>query len=288
MSSSLSLVKESKTLVIGGTGGLGRQIARNLASDGSQVTVVGQTFRDEGISNLSFIKSDLSSIRTAQELGTQLAQNQFDVVLFTTGIIASRERQETPEGFERDLAVSYLNRLAIIDSLFSDKSSFFSNAAKSELAKPRVFVMGFPGNNQSGNLSDINQEKSYGVMGAHSNTVAGNEALVHYFAKKEPRVDIFGLNPGIVKTDIRKNLWGDSGIMKYVGGVMEFFIGFFNETPEQYASRITPLLYKPGIKSGSLFNNKGDVIPASKEFDFDYSLKWIEASRALIKEKLGI
>ncbi len=46
--------------IVGGTGGLGRALARFLASKGARVTVVGQTFRDAGVPGIDFVKADLS------------------------------------------------------------------------------------------------------------------------------------------------------------------------------------------------------------------------------------
>lgn len=39
---------------------------------------------------------------------------RLDLVIFTTGIFAARKRQETTEGIERDMAISYLSRLVIV------------------------------------------------------------------------------------------------------------------------------------------------------------------------------
>lgn len=38
-----------------------------------------------------------------------------DLLIFTAGIFAAPQRQETPERVERDLAVSYLNRFVAMD-----------------------------------------------------------------------------------------------------------------------------------------------------------------------------
>jgi hypothetical protein len=40
----------------------------------------------------------------AVRLGRELPAETYDVVLFTTGIIAARTREETPEQIERDMA----------------------------------------------------------------------------------------------------------------------------------------------------------------------------------------
>ena len=51
-------LKGYKVAVVGGTGGLGRAIAQTLASRGASVTVVGQTFRDQGVPGLDFMQAD--------------------------------------------------------------------------------------------------------------------------------------------------------------------------------------------------------------------------------------
>ena len=74
--------------------------------------------------------------------------------------------------------------------------------------KPRVFIMGFPGSGQTGNLNDLDAEKSYGRWAVHMNTVAGNEMLVLDAAKRYPDASFFGLNPGFISTNICSNLLG--------------------------------------------------------------------------------
>src|ERR1700716_3307305 len=103
--------------VIGGTNGLGRAIARQALVRGAEVTVVGRTFRDEPNARLTFVAADLSSMREAVRLGLELPAESFDVVLFTTGIIAAKTREETLEHVERDVAISYLSRLAVLQGL---------------------------------------------------------------------------------------------------------------------------------------------------------------------------
>ena len=43
-----------RVAAVGGTGGIGQAISRRLAAQGARVTVVGQTFRDEGTKGLKF------------------------------------------------------------------------------------------------------------------------------------------------------------------------------------------------------------------------------------------
>lgn len=178
----LSLALSGKRLcVVGGTDGLGRAIARLWASRGAEATVVGRTFRDAGVDRISFVRCDLSLMREAAALGERLPTD-VDVLLFTNGIISAPKRQVTAEGIERDMAVSFLSRLALLSTYLPRVQAAAAAAAEPAKVPPlRLFVMGYPGQGKTAVLGDLNSEKSYGVMPAHMNTVAGMDAahVVH-------------------------------------------------------------------------------------------------------------
>lgn len=266
-----------RAAVVGGTGGLGRALALSLASRGAEVVVVGQTFRDEGVAGLSFVKADLALMTEAQRVGRELPAENLDLVVLTTGIFAAPARQETQEGLERDLAISYLSRLALLREL----APRLGMERKASGTKPRVFVMGFPGTNEAGNPDDLNAEQGYDAMPVHMNTVAGNEALVLDSAERYPNVDFFGLNPGLVKTNIRANFLGDGSIKHRV---VEFLIGIFSMNAEKYAQRSVPLLVAPDLagRSPAMFNQKGIAIEASAVMTRDYVKQFVRASEALL------
>lgn len=247
----------TKAAVIGGTGGLGRALATSMAARGASVTVVGQTFRDEGVRGLEFVKADLSLVKEAARVAATLPAEQLDLLVFTTGIIAAPARQETAEGLERDMAVSFLNRLVMVRALAPRLGR--ARQGPRATTKPRVVLMGFPGAGQAGTVGDLNAERSYGAMAVHMNTVAGNELLVLDGATRYPGATFVGLNPGLIKTNIRDNFLGRDSLKSRV---METLIGWFTPTPEAYAARIVPLLFAPELegRSGALFNQKAEAI----------------------------
>jgi NAD(P)-dependent dehydrogenase (short-subunit alcohol dehydrogenase family) len=269
-------VAGKQVAIIGGTGGIGRALSRYLALLGAHVIVVGQTFRDAGTPRIEFIQADLSLMREAQRIAAELPAEKLDMVIFTTGIFAAPQRQETAEGIERDLAVSYLNRLVILRAI---APRLGTKRSKPSL-KPRVFVMGYPGSGQIGTAEDLNAEQSYKAMSAHMNTVAGNEMLVLDAAKRYPQATFFGLNPGIIKTNIRDNFFGKNSL---TSRVMETLIGLLTPTAESYAQHITPLLLTPDIEghSGTMFDKKGKAILPSAGLTEEHIQKFIAASEAL-------
>ncbi|UXU85915.1 SDR family NAD(P)-dependent oxidoreductase [Burkholderia sp. S-53] len=270
-------VESKQVAVIGGTGGIGRALSRHLASLGAHVIVVGQTFRDPGTPGITFIQADLSLMREAQRVAEELPAEKLDMVIFTTGIFAAPQRQETSEGIERDLAVSYLNRWVMLHGI----APKLGTQRVSPSLKPRVVVVGYPGSGQIGSADDLNAEKSYKALPAHMNTVAGNEMLVLDAARRYPGATFFGLNPGLIKTSIRDNFLGRDSLKSRVA---EALIGLLTPTADAYAERIVPLLLAPGIEghSGAMFNNKGQAILPSAGLNEAHIRKFMAASEALV------
>jgi hypothetical protein len=139
-----------------------------------------------------------------------------------------------------------------------------------------------PLHRQAGTLDDLNAEKSYGAMPVHMKTVAGNEMLVLDAAKRYPSATFFGLNPGLIKTNIRANFLGE-GTLK--SRFMEWMIGLLTPSAETYAERLTPLLVSPDLEahSGAMFDRKGfAILPSPKLMDASYVNAFIAVSEALV------
>lgn len=130
-------LKGLKVAIVGGTGGIGRALGRFMAARGADVIVVGRTFRDADVPRIAFINADLELMREAKRVGEVLPAEQLDVVVLTTGIFAAPKRQETTEGIERDMAVSYLSRLVILREI----APRLATTRRAASVKPRVFVM---------------------------------------------------------------------------------------------------------------------------------------------------
>ncbi|MEV6171433.1 SDR family NAD(P)-dependent oxidoreductase [Streptomyces sp. NPDC051954] len=274
-------LSSKRLTVIGGTNGLGRAIAQQALARGADVTVVGRTLRDAPAARLTFVAADLSSMSEALRLGSELPVESSDVVLFTTGIIAARTREETPEQVERDVAISYLSRLALLQGM----SPRIGSAREDGAPRPRVFVMGSPGTGATGNPDDLNSEESYKSMVAHGNTVAGNEALVLGAKDRFPGPAFFGLGPYLIKTDIRSNFLGDGSITHRL---VETAVGIFMQAPETYAKRMVPLLFAPELegRTGLMFGHKAQPILPTQGFDDAYVDRYLSASEALLRRAL--
>jgi NAD(P)-dependent dehydrogenase (short-subunit alcohol dehydrogenase family) len=270
-------LKGKKVVIVGGTGGIGRAFSRFMALRGAKVIVVGQTFRDADISGIEFIKADLSLMSEAKRVATQLPAETADLFILTTGIMAGPKREQTKEGIERDMAVSYLSRLVIVREI----APRLGKNRPAHSMKPRVFIMGFPGIGQTGSLDDLNAEQSYSRMKVHMNTVAGNEMLVLDGVKRYPNANFFGLNPGFVSTNIRSNLFGGKTFLyRFIEGIT----GLMTPGADNYAKSIVPLLVSPDIEghSGAMFNKKGLAILPSPGLTDSHINLFLATSEALL------
>ena len=274
-------LSSKRLAVVGGTNGLGRAIAQQALARGAEVTVVGRTFRDDPTAQLTFLAADLSSMKEAVRVGRELPAESFDLVLFTTGIIAAKTREETPEHVERDMAISYLSRLAILQGL----SPRLGSAREAFAPRSRVFVMGSPGTGATGNPDDLNSEKNYRAMVAHANTLAGNEILVLGAKDRFPGPAFFGLAPYLVKTGIRSNLLGDGSITHKL---VETAVGIFMQSSDTYAKRIVPLLFARELegRTGIMFGHKAQPILPTQGLDRTYIDRYLSASEALLRRAL--
>ncbi len=271
-----------RVAVIGGTNGIGRAIAHELAAKGAEVTVVGRTFLDQNVAGLRFVQADLAQMRQARRAAQALPAERLDMLLFTAGILAGKQRAESPDGIELDMAVSCLSRFVMLREM-AERLGTQREAAQ---AKPRVFIMGFPGANQRGSLDDFNSERHYSLMTAHANTVIGNEALVIDSARRWPQLNCYGLNPGLMKSNIRAAVLGQGSLPQKA---VELLIGALFPSVEAYSRSIAPLLVSPDLEqhSGVMFNRHGEAIHASRNLDAATVEQVVRNAEELMRKALG-
>jgi NAD(P)-dependent dehydrogenase (short-subunit alcohol dehydrogenase family) len=251
--------RQQNILVVGGTAGIGKAISVAFLKRGARVTIVGRRQPGDELSAAKFLQKDLSLMRNAAELADEMEPTAYDTILFTNGIFAAPQRQETVEGIELDLAVSYLSRFVFIERLMAKG---FGSTKTQKDRKPRVFVMGYPGGSQEATLDDFNSEKTYSALPSHMNTVVANEALVsHINAKTKGAVNSYGLNPGLIKTEIRDNFLGKNS---WKSSIIETVLGWFTPTAEDYAEKqLLHIIASPQIEDrpGIMIDNKRNIIP---------------------------
>ncbi|MEL7115687.1 MAG: SDR family NAD(P)-dependent oxidoreductase [Pseudomonadota bacterium] len=227
---------------------------------------------------IEFVQADLSTVAEQRRVAQVLPAKDTSLVLFTTGILSPKRRETSSDGVEIDLAISYLSRFVILRGMAGQLGANLETRA-------RVFVMGAPGKNVAYDLSDLNAERTYSQMAAHTQTVAGNEALVLDAAQRYSHIGVFGLNPGLVASgDIRAPFLGGADSLRFK--IVEWLIGSLNPSPEGYAARIGPTLVAPELdaESGLIFDPKGRRKSPSKNLTPERVADFMRATEELLDE----
>jgi NAD(P)-dependent dehydrogenase (short-subunit alcohol dehydrogenase family) len=269
-------------LCVGCTRGIGAGIAESACVGGASVVIVGRTAPSERLQtacpNLRFIPADLSSMQAAVNVVSALQPQSIDTVVFTVGIVNGPVRRESNEGIELEVAVSFLSRFVMTDALLSSDKLISTSTRK-----PRIFVMGFPGVPDIPQLDDFNWERSWQAWPSHMNTVVANDGLVMGVAKMHAdAVNIYGLNPGVIKTDLMFDFLGGKGSI--ISRIQQLVIGWICPSVDDYAPTVVELMVSPHIENhgGASFNQYGEHIKSSMwllaEPD-NYKRIWIEAEK---------
>ena len=238
-----------RRILIQGTKGIGRSLARSLRKREAKVTVAGRT--DPNESGIDFIKCDLSTVAAMHKFAASLkAPEKLDFLIFTTGIFAPPTLTRTSDGVEIDLAVSYLSRRVILEDLLARG------------LKARTFVMGYSGEDVSLSMPLNGDDGNYSLMAQHMNTVVANDALVLGTRTRHPKFEIYGLNPGLLASDIRSALY-DGFPMKYLGIALEAVLKVLVRSTDDYAEGIMDVITASTLPEAVLFNPFGESIHVS-------------------------
>lgn len=232
------------------------------------------------------MRKDLSLIKNAKDLVGELdGLKTFDILVLSNGITAPQEKQVTEEGLEVDMAVSYLSRLALIKKL-QENGKFGSKRGDSSV-KPRIFILGYPGKDVSCDLDDFNSNKNYSPITAHARTIVGNEALVEFTSRSNRNINVFGVNPGLIKTGLRENLLGKTE-SSYLAWGVESTLGLLAQSADQYAENyLVHFLLSPAYETGkcnTLFASDGSELIPSPSLTLKVRVRLLQESDELIEK----
>ena len=199
-------------LVTGGTTGLGRAMATQLADRGATVLVTGRDPR--GLTSLDdaalasgevrFVSadlSDLSAVRAFVELCSS-RRLHFDRVVQNAAMVAQRSRA-TQDGFDEMEQVNLLGPAALLSGLWQ------TGAIRGfDGARPRIIVVGSESHRSADWTEDdrLGQPRSY-TASTSVGEYGRSKLLIMMFAASLRRrlaeqVDVFMLCPGAVNSDI--------------------------------------------------------------------------------------
>lgn len=217
-------------LVVGGTGGIGLAIARQLAanSSNSKIIVSGRRDPSESASNIQFRQLDASSMKSIQTYADAFKSavgasgEKLDLLVLSQGILTTAGRTETDEGLDRKMALHYYGRQLLIRELLP-------------VLKPDATVLvvldAVRGNPEKLNWDDLDLKRSYSLSSAGQHCITMTDGMVQALAGKHSQRFVHGF-PGMVKTGIVGSLpW-------YARFPARVFMAGFGIAPETSAANL--------------------------------------------------
>jgi NAD(P)-dependent dehydrogenase (short-subunit alcohol dehydrogenase family) len=243
--------RSKNALVTGGTDGIGKEIARGLASSGHCVAIVGrdaekgarvaQEIRQTtGNPSVEFLSADLRLMREAKRLANEIASlwTGLNYLVHSAGVIRN-SLELTDEGVESNFAINYLSRFVLTQELLP----LLKLTGQPKDAARIVIISGAT---QNGTIyfDDVNLTSKFGLLRMIGQSCQANDVFTLEQARRlasdnGSRVTITCLKMGVVKTNIRNGPdfpWWMRVLMPLV---MDPLLG---QTPEDAARSALELL----------------------------------------------
>src|SRR6516164_2170089 len=212
-------LKEKVALVTGGTGGIGKEIARGLAQVCGKLIIVGrdaekgaQTEREIRASSkdcdVRFFRADLSLMWEARRVSEEVSSHcpALHYLVHSAGFVRGR-RVVTAEALESNFATNYLSRFAVTGRLLPTLQ-----AAGRPGHSARVLFISHPGLDGTIHYDDVNLTTKFSTIRAFRQFHYANDLFTVEFARRQPsagqgaRITISCLHPGPTKTNIDREM----------------------------------------------------------------------------------
>ncbi|HEX5259030.1 MAG TPA: SDR family NAD(P)-dependent oxidoreductase [Sphingomicrobium sp.] len=206
-------------LVTGGTDGIGKEVALELAKITARLIIVGRDFekgaqarREISASSpgcdVQFIPADLSLISEARRLGDEVAERvgALHFLVHSAGMVRGR-RVLTDEALESNFATNYLSRFALTRRLLP-----ILEAGGQPDRSTRILLVAHPGFSGTIHYEDVNLTSNYSTIGAFRQFHFANDVFAVELARRlkpstgSPSVTISCLHPGPTKTSIDREM----------------------------------------------------------------------------------
>jgi NAD(P)-dependent dehydrogenase (short-subunit alcohol dehydrogenase family) len=218
-------------LVTGGTDGIGRAVALQLARGGDRVLFVGRSAArgaamlqalqaaQPGVDHV-FVPADLSLLSETARVADEVAQHtdRLDAAVFCAGIL-STVPEWTTEGLERNFVLNYLSRYLLARRVLP---------ALMEAPSGRLVLVSNAGMyGDSLNFADLQHRQDKPGMRVAGRTQFANDLLATELAARlrGTRVEVTCVFPGVTKTNVFRNALGLPWIVRALVPVALRLIG---------------------------------------------------------------
>jgi NAD(P)-dependent dehydrogenase (short-subunit alcohol dehydrogenase family) len=262
---SVAFAQEPIALVMGGTDGIGKAIAHELAGQGMRVVIVGSN-ADKGAAatselreasgndHIQFLRADLSVIRNVDALAAEVAARwpQLNYLVLCAGIMRGRYTRTT-DGIETNFAINYLSRFVLTEALLPCLVA----GGRAGVAA-RILIIGGAAQNGRIHYENPSLTGQFNILRVVSQFCEANDQFVLEQARRialdhaSSNVTVTTLKVGAARTEIRRQfpLW-----MKLLVPVL--VDPFLSSSPKQIAASARRLLLGQEFEgvTGALFRH---------------------------------
>ncbi len=254
-------------LITGGTNGIGKVTALELAKQGAAVVIIGRSPRktaetvaaiqqQSGSQSVESIIADLSSMAEVRRAASEFKarHSRLDVLVNNAGAVFA-QRQQTVDGYEMTFALNHLAYFLLTNLLL--------DTLKASAPARIVNVSSDVHKGAKLNFDDLQHQRSYGMGGLN---VYGESKLANVLFTNElarrlqgTGVTVNSLHPGMVRTGFGRN---NGGMMRLIMPVIQRF-GISEEEGAQTSIYLASSPEVEGV-TGKYFD-KSKATPSSPE-----------------------
>ena len=267
-------MSERVVVLTGGTSGIGRRAARELAADGATVAVVGRDAdrgeslataveRDGGDGEVAFYRADLAETSTVRSLAADLrsSHDRIDALVHNAGL-STHGRTETADGIELTLAVNHLAPYLLTRELYD------ALAATPGGARVVVTASGLH-RRETLDFDDLGREGAYDPVAAYARSKLANVAFtLELAARIPPDHDVTAncFTPGLVPST---RLFRDAPLRTRLAVRLAGVVPGVASSEAEGARRLRSLVTDPryGEQSGLYVGDDGPEQPSDEASD---------------------
>ena len=260
-------------VLTGGTSGIGRRAALDLAAEGATVAVVGRdpdrgeslsaAVASDGRGDVAFHRTDLAEMSAVRSLAADLrsSYDRIDALVHNAGLSA-HERTETADGIELTLAVNHLAPYLLTRELYD------ALAATPGGARVVVTASGLH-RRETLDFDDLGREAAYDPVAAYARSKLANVAFtLELAARIPPDHDVTAncFTPGLVPST---RLFRDAPLRTRLAVRLAGVVPGVASSEAEGARRLRSLVTDPryGEQSGLYVGDDGPEQPSDEASD---------------------
>ena len=280
-------------LCVGGTSGIGRAVALNLAKNNVNVVVVGRN-EESGNSVLeglklanpkgehSFLQCDAFLMKNIRKVCGTLNDKlpMINYCIFTQGMVSMQKRNETIEGIDKKMALHYYGRVQFIECLLPLLRNGITIAKDSKV----ISVLSAAEHQPYLNRTDLMLRNNYTLSDVANATGFYTDLIFDHYSRLKPDNDGIAwmhMHPGNVKTN-----WGKD--LQFIHRVLSKLIQAGGTSPEKCADNLCKSIFSEYItnkggfyiinKIGELGSTTSAHGPAWREEVYKHTMDMLEST----------